>query len=1281
MKILRIRLRNLASLAGTHSVDFTREPLASAGLFSISGPTGSGKSTLLDALCLALYEHTPRLSSARGEVLPDGKDGVQPKDPANLLRRGTAEGFAEVAFVGMDRETYTARWSVRRARQRVEGALQKAEMALYRGNVVEGEGGELLQGGRKTEVLKAIEEKVGLTFEQFTRAVLLAQNEFAGFLKADDKERALILQALTGSHRFERLSMAAFERERKEQQLIRDIEARMEGQAPLAPDLRTAAEQACELAGQTVAEARRAVDVRAGQLAWFDRLRELETAVVDARTRHETALHNVAASAPRSSELERATEVLQSAQSLHRSEQESLQQQAEGVRNQVVAQQRQDQARIAAESAARMATEARTQLIEVRAQRDAATPILDQARTLDAELLPASERLKSAQQERGVADTRLKESTKRSQALAAELTTHRQTIESLESQRDADRHLDPCVPEAAGWIERLGTALRARAHRVSAHARCGQSAQSLQRLTEQIEALRPGLAAARDGLVRGTQEHTGLVVAVQGFDGGALARERQELDTVLNILGEARAHLGTAQALGLQIDTHARELSRLQALITDETRTLTDLQQRQLPIAEATWITARDLLANAQAAVEHAAETLRAGLRPSQPCPVCGALDHPYATHAPVADAALDTLRAAAEQHRKSFEDLRTESTRLGTLVKEHATALESMNTSLSQLQQRRSSARTLAFNNPITAVWASLTEAEATDGIEARTTDLTHRRNELAQREEQYRKAAAEAEAARVRVEAARKCAEAEERKLAELERSRAAAAAAQDADRATAEQAVSADDAARAALAPLLDLLPDPDRSALTVDPVPVFTQLQGRLRQLAEIASTLQQIRQRQESAQARLDAEARELQLARDGAAQAQAAEQSATLAHAALLARRQALLGGRSVDEESRRLDTLLTTAEKAVTVAAEAEAESAKALADATGAVRAAAEALEVSTQRAAAATEAFDSWLRGFAIRTGLDLGRAYVTEVLARGETWFISEREALAALTQSVNTALGECTARTAARDEHLGRRPTEDPEPTVLADLAQRRNELQKAEDQLAKTKADLLHDDQRRAQSADLLEQLNHQRAQAAPWEQLNALIGSADGARFRAIAQRHTLDLLLLDANTQLELIAARYRLERLPESLNLIVVDRDMGDERRGVHSLSGGESFLVSLALALGLASLTSSRIRIESLFIDEGFGSLDPETLNTAMGALMHLEAQGRKVGVISHVTEMADAIPVQIRVVRGRNGASRLVVPGQEPAVGPTSEVDATALVGEVPQRPPRRKRSN
>src|SRR4029077_1290044 len=103
MRVLRISLRNIASLAGTQTIDFTRDPLRTTGLFSISGSTGSGKSTVLDALCLALYERTPRLDAVRGATkLPDGSELVSQSDPSNLLRRGSGEGFAEVAFVGVD---------------------------------------------------------------------------------------------------------------------------------------------------------------------------------------------------------------------------------------------------------------------------------------------------------------------------------------------------------------------------------------------------------------------------------------------------------------------------------------------------------------------------------------------------------------------------------------------------------------------------------------------------------------------------------------------------------------------------------------------------------------------------------------------------------------------------------------------------------------------------------------------------------------------------------------------------------------------------------------------------------------------------------------------------------------------------------------------------------------------------------------------------------------------------------------------------------------------------
>ncbi|NDD29910.1 MAG: hypothetical protein EB084_16770 [Proteobacteria bacterium] len=161
--------------------------------------------------------------------------------------------------------------------------------------------------------------------------------------------------------------------------------------------------------------------------------------------------------------------------------------------------------------------------------------------------------------------------------------------------------------------------------------------------------------------------------------------------------------------------------------------------------------------------------------------------------------------------------------------------------------------------------------------------------------------------------------------------------------------------------------------------------------------------------------------------------------------------------------------------------------------------------------------------------------------------------------------------------------------------------------------------------------------------------ELSDLIGSADGKRMQVFAQGLTLDLLVAYANEHLGELARRYRLMRVPhkkEALALQVVDLDMGDEVRSVDSLSGGETFLVSLALALGLSSLSAQRARIDSLFIDEGFGSLDAETLETALAALESLQATGRQIGLISHVPGISERVGAVVRVER--QGAGRSVV---------------------------------
>jgi exonuclease SbcC len=212
-------------------------------------------------------------------------------------------------------------------------------------------------------------------------------------------------------------------------------------------------------------------------------------------------------------------------------------------------------------------------------------------------------------------------------------------------------------------------------------------------------------------------------------------------------------------------------------------------------------------------------------------------------------------------------------------------------------------------------------------------------------------------------------------------------------------------------------------------------------------------------------------------------------------------------------------------------------------------------------------------------------------------------------------------------------------------TALTDL---QNLFAASEHRCAELRAEQAEDQRRQNANQALAQQIADAYSEYQRWARLNALIGSATGDTFRKIAQAYNLDLLVHHANVQLRQLVRRYRLKRGGSMLGLLVMDTEMGDELRSVHSLSGGETFLVSLALALGLASMASSTLKIESLFIDEGFGSLDPESLQLAMDALDGLQAQGRKVAVISHVQEMHERIPVQIQVQRQGNGLSTLEV---------------------------------
>jgi exonuclease SbcC len=214
------------------------------------------------------------------------------------------------------------------------------------------------------------------------------------------------------------------------------------------------------------------------------------------------------------------------------------------------------------------------------------------------------------------------------------------------------------------------------------------------------------------------------------------------------------------------------------------------------------------------------------------------------------------------------------------------------------------------------------------------------------------------------------------------------------------------------------------------------------------------------------------------------------------------------------------------------------------------------------------------------------------------------------------------------------------------------FAEQKKQLQEHSEQIGKLMQQKSNHEAQLEKATALNQKINAQRLIYARWDTIKKVVGAADGKDFRATAQAITLDHLVLLANQHIKQLSDRYIIQKnnsglKDKELELEIIDLHQADITRPMKSLSGGESFLISLALALGLSDLASKNRPINTLFIDEGFGSLSPDALEMAINTFENLQEQGKIIGIISHVDALKERIPVQIQVSKkGNSGTSEI-----------------------------------
>ncbi|MCP4602488.1 MAG: AAA family ATPase [Proteobacteria bacterium] len=1226
MKILQIRFKNLNSLIGVWTIDLTDPAFVSDGIFAITGPTGAGKTTILDAICLALYGRTPRLN----KVTKSGNE---------IMSRRTGECFAEVTFETQSGR-YRCHWSQRRANKKPDGNLQAPKH-----EIADADSGEIFES-KIRGVAEQIENATGMDFDRFTQSMLLAQGGFAAFLQAAPDDRAPILEQITGTDIYSQISIRVHERCSDERKKLDTLQAELDGmtllpkedEQQLATSLDQKVKQEADLA-QMVTQKNQAIQ-------WIEGIEKLENELKEILQVKDELQTRTVAFAPEQKRLELANQALElsadyASLTTTRKEQEvdqsslgECQKALPGCA--VIAKQ--------AEEAMKAASE---QLAARKAEQQDALPSIRKVRELDLKIDERNPPIEAARNSISEFSSSLEALQTKQKGDSVDLASQRQTLDEIQSLLTTSQVDEKLVEQLAGLRSRFDSLKLLCGQLADKHAEIEKAdiqfeeiLKDWQERTTCLENEKRGLEESKEVLAA---KQSKLSETLDGKDAAAWRKCQSELNVKKDLIDKAVAAvelLAKSQQANGQFDTRQIELKQNETMLTGTLATQTEKQQaleKEVGLLE-TQLTLIKRIESFEEARSH----LQAG----EPCPLCGAKEHPFAEDTiPVPDETQQRLGVVRCEQKTASEDISDLKVKLAQVAKDleqtgsdkrenaekiteayriiddNCAALDSnpklissdpeLSEKLKRLQDEHSSQIAHA---------ASILEAVDTFEKElVSLRDILEKANEsVVKNERDVQNALHKKESAEQLLERLRK--EAEEYQKQQ-------------------EQS-------------LTTLQNEVDKfgiASISIDVIDtVYKQLAARRDQW--VSRNEQKTDLEQKIAALKIQERHQTEQILKiEGDIEKQQALLARLLREQeAIKNERGELFGDKKAEDEEKRLSDAIESADKALEEARQKSTKANQELSQLKAKIGELEKATHVRDLQLKSAKEAFQGRLK----TSGFADEKNYKSSCLPE------NERKQLAQSSQKLSDEKIEIVAKeqgkTKLLEEERKKEITSVPLDELKNELSELTSNQKSIQQEIGGIRQKLKDNEELKSKHSECAQDIEGQKKECTRWGLLDDLIGHSQGKTYRNFAQGLTFEMMIGHANRQLRKMNDRYLLVRdKDQPLELNVIDNYQAGEIRSTKNLSGGESFIVSLSLALGLSQMASKNVRVDSLFLDEGFGTLDEEALETALDTLSGLQQEGKLIGVISHVPALKERIPAQISIQKVSGGKSTVTGPGCNP----------------------------